>query len=172
MGRKGTAPSDSSLQRPGPWHPSIDVVVEGAGLVVRVDIAGVPPADVALDVRDGVLVISGHRPKPHGADAETLFLIWIFFVAGADAGTIVLGSMSSGVLDPSTLTKLTWGVIMGALAAILLVAGGLDALQDGAILAATPFVVIMIMMCVALHRAMSEDLAGGHAPDETRSAAR
>ncbi len=86
-----------------------------------------------------------------------LFLIWVFFVAGADAGTIVLGSMSSGMLEPSRVMKLTWGVIMGLLAAILLLAGGLDALQNGAILAATPFSVIMLFMCWSLYRAMSQD---------------
>ncbi len=98
-----------------------------------------------------------------------LFLIWIFFVAGADAGTIVLGSMSGGVLEPSRLIKLTWGAIMAALAAILLVVGGLDALQNGAILAATPFAAIMLLMCWSLHKAMSEDLASGSVrPQESR----
>lgn len=87
-----------------------------------------------------------------------IFLVWIFFIAGADAGTVVLGSMSTGgVLNPRTATKLTWGVIMGAIAAILLVAGGLDALQNGAIVAATPFVVLMLVMCWALLKAMKED---------------
>jgi choline-glycine betaine transporter len=65
------------------------------------------------------------------------------------------------VLEPSRLIKLTWGAIMAALAAILLVAGGLDALQNGAILAATPFAVIMLVMCWSTHKAMSEDLASG-----------
>ncbi|CAN5162347.1 BCCT family transporter [soil metagenome] len=86
-----------------------------------------------------------------------LFLIWIFFVAGADAGTIVLGSMSSGVLEPNRLNKLTWGAIMGALAAILLLADGLEGLQNGAILAATPFAVIMVFMCWSLYRALAAD---------------
>ena len=87
-----------------------------------------------------------------------IFLIWIFFVAGADAGTVVLGSMSTGgVLNPKRVTKLTWGVIMGAIAAILLAAGGLDALQNGAILAATPFAVLMLIMCYSLLKAMKED---------------
>ena len=89
-----------------------------------------------------------------------IFLVWIFFVAGADAGTVVLGSMSTGgVLNPRRVTKLTWGVIMGALAAILLVAGGLDALQNGAIVAATPFVILMLVMCYSLVKAMSADAA-------------
>ncbi len=86
-----------------------------------------------------------------------LALIWIFFVAGADAGTIVLGSMSAGVLEPNRLNKLTWGVIMGALAAILLLADGLEGLQNGAILAATPFAVMMLFMCWSLYRALSDD---------------
>ena len=87
-----------------------------------------------------------------------IFLVWIFFVAGADAGTVVLGSMSTGgVLNPTRTTKLTWGVIMGAIAAILLVAGGLDALQNGAIVAATPFAILMLIMCYCLLKAMAED---------------
>jgi glycine betaine transporter len=87
----------------------------------------------------------------------TIFLVWIFFVAGADAGTVVLGSMSAhGVLNPRTSTKLTWGVIMGAIAATLLAAGGLDALQNGAIIAATPFVLLMVLICVSLLKALRE----------------
>jgi glycine betaine transporter len=87
-----------------------------------------------------------------------IFLVWIFFVAGADAGTIVLGSMSAGgVLDPSRVIKLTWGAIMGGLAAILLLAGGLDALQNGAILAATPFAILMCVMCWCLYKTLARD---------------
>jgi len=87
-----------------------------------------------------------------------IFLVWIFFVAGADAGTIVLGSMSAGgVLNPKRTIKLTWGAIMGALAAILLLTGGLDALQNGAILAATPFAILMCLMCWCLYKTLRRD---------------
>jgi glycine betaine transporter len=92
-----------------------------------------------------------------------LFLIFIFFVAGADAGTIVLGSMSAGgVLNPKTSIKLTWGVIMAALAAALLLAGGggpdaLSGLTNGAILAATPFGIIMVPMCYGLYKTLKTD---------------
>jgi glycine betaine transporter len=92
-----------------------------------------------------------------------LFLVFIFFVAGADAGTIVLGSMSAGgVLNPKTAIKLTWGVIMAALAAALLLAGGggsaaLDGLTNGAILAATPFGILMVPMCYGLYKTLKTD---------------
>ena len=92
-----------------------------------------------------------------------LFLVFIFFVAGADAGTIVLGSMSAGgVLNPKTSIKLTWGVIMAALAVALLLAGGggpdaLSGLTNGAILAATPFGILMVPMCYGLYKTLKTD---------------
>ena len=46
---------------------------------------------------------------------------------------------------------------MAAIAAVLLAAGGLDALQSGAIVAATPFGLLMIAICWALLRALRED---------------
>ena len=92
-----------------------------------------------------------------------LFLVFIFFVAGADAGTVVLGSMSAGgVLNPKTSIKLTWGVIMAALAVALLLAGGggsdaLNGLTNGAILAATPFGILMVPMCYGLYKTLKTD---------------
>jgi choline-glycine betaine transporter len=81
------------------------------------------------------------------------------------------GAMSAmstgGVLNPRRATKLTWGVIMGAIAAILLVAGGLDALQNGAILAATPFAVLMLVMCWALLKALRQDFREEEALEAT-----
>ena len=92
-----------------------------------------------------------------------LFLVFIFFVAGADAGTVVLGSMSAGgVLNPKTSIKLTWGVIMAGLAVALLLAGGggpdaLSGLTNGAILAATPFGILMVPMCYGLYKTLKTD---------------
>lgn len=128
-------------------------------------------AGIALDRSvDGALSLAAHEneavalfdflaayPLALAASVLAVFLVWIFFVAGADAGTIVLGSMSAGVLDPRRRNKLTWGVIMGALAASLLVADGLDALQDGAILAATPFAFLMLAICWALLKTLRHD---------------
>ena len=46
---------------------------------------------------------------------------------------------------------------MAALAAVLLAAGGLGALQNGAVLAATPFALVMLALCYCLHKTISED---------------
>jgi choline-glycine betaine transporter len=46
---------------------------------------------------------------------------------------------------------------VGAIAAILLLAGGLDALQNGAILAATPFAILMCLTCWGLYKTPQRD---------------
>lgn len=110
------------------------------------------------DAASGMFTFIEQFPLVGLISGVTIFLVWIFFVAGADAGTVVLGSMSSrGEDDPRRSVKLTWGVIMGAIAAVLLAAGGLDALQSGAIVAATPFGLLMIAICWALVRALREE---------------
>jgi glycine betaine transporter len=87
-----------------------------------------------------------------------IVLLFIFFVAGADAATIVLGRMSAGgVLNPNRAIRLVWGAAMAAIAAVLLLTGGLEALERASILAGLPFALIMIAMCWSLYKALSQD---------------
>lgn len=84
----------------------------------------------------------------------------IFFVAGADAGAIVLGTFSSrGSLRPARWLTTIWGTLIGAVAIVLLLVGGLEALQWAAIIAASPFVLILVGMCIALSKDMLADPA-------------
>ncbi len=77
-----------------------------------------------------------------------IILAAVFFVSGADAGAIVLGTFSSkGDPDPHRWLVLVFGTLIGLVALALLVIGGLDALQWGAIVAASPFVLILVAMC-------------------------
>ncbi|MBC9724281.1 BCCT family transporter [Streptomyces sp. TRM68367] len=92
-----------------------------------------------------------------------MILVGIFFVSGADAASIVMGTLSQkGALEPSRLMVVFWGVVTGAVAAIMLLVGSgdgdaLNGLQNLTILAAAPFVVVMIFMCVALMRDLRRD---------------
>ena len=86
-------------------------------------------------------------------------LLGVFFVTSADSATFVLSMMTSeGDLSPSLAKKVTWGVIVSAAAAVLLVSGGLEALQRMAIVAALPFTIVMLGMARSLHRAMRYEL--------------
>ncbi len=90
-----------------------------------------------------------------------MVLVAIFFVSGADAASIVMGSLSErGTLEPNRFTVIFWGVATGAAAAIMLTIGGEDSLtglQQITIIAALPFVLIMIGMAVALVKDLQSD---------------
>jgi choline-glycine betaine transporter len=92
-----------------------------------------------------------------------MILVGIFFVSGADAASIVMGTLSQkGALEPSRWAVVFWGVVTGAVAAIMLLVGSgqgdaLTGLQNLTILAAAPFVIVMIFMCVALMRDLRRD---------------
>lgn len=85
-------------------------------------------------------------------------LIITFFVTSADSATFVLGMLTSkGNLHPSNQVKLVWGLLQSAIAAVLLAAGGLNGLQTASIIAAAPFALIMLLVCVSLLRALQEE---------------
>ena len=82
----------------------------------------------------------------------------------------MLGILSSGgVLRPRTAVLVIWGVLTGLAAAVLLLVGGptgLEALQQAPIIAAAPFLIVMIFMCYALFK----ELRAEQLPEETRTA--
>lgn len=92
-----------------------------------------------------------------------MVLVAIFFVSGADAASIVMGTLSQkGVLEPARLVVVFWGVVTGAVAAVMLLIGNgkgdaLAGLQNLTILVAAPFTLVMIGMCVALVRDLRQD---------------
>jgi glycine betaine transporter len=100
-----------------------------------------------------------------------VLLLGVFFVTSADSATYVLSMMTSeGALAPSLAKKVIWGVIESATAAVLLVSGGLEALQRMAIVAALPFAIVMLLMVRSLHKAMRYELTRERpAPDELSS---
>jgi len=87
-----------------------------------------------------------------------LLLLMIFFVSSADSAVLVLAGMSTDEAgDPPLSRKLVWGVAVALIAAVLLLAGGLDALQGMITIAALPFAVLMVLVIVALYRVLDAE---------------
>ncbi|SDM96846.1 BCCT family transporter [Streptomyces wuyuanensis] len=92
-----------------------------------------------------------------------MVLVGIFFVSGADAASLVMGTLSQkGALEPGRFVVVFWGTVTGAVAAVMLLIGGgkgdaLAGLQNLTILVAAPFLVVMIAMCFALMRDLRHD---------------
>nr|WP_106248423.1 BCCT family transporter [Allonocardiopsis opalescens] len=90
-----------------------------------------------------------------------IVLVAIFFVTGADSASIVMGTLSQrGSISPQRPFVITWGVLIGAVAAVMLLVGGdtaLSGLQQITIIVAAPFTVVMVLLCVALYRDLRSD---------------
>ncbi|MFF4481466.1 BCCT family transporter [Streptomyces melanosporofaciens] len=92
-----------------------------------------------------------------------MILVGIFFVSGADAASIVMGTLSQkGAFEPTRFVVVFWGVITGAVAAVMLLIGGgggdaLTGLQNLTILVAAPFTLVMVGLCWALLKDLRRD---------------
>lgn len=108
-----------------------------------------------------LFTLLGQFPIATVASVLVMVLVAIFFVSGADAASIVMGSLSErGTIRPSRGTVIFWGVTTGAVAAVMLLVGGEDALnglQTITIIAALPFVLVMVGLAVALVKDLRKD---------------
>ncbi len=94
-----------------------------------------------------------------------IVLVVSFFVTSSDSGSLVLGSISEGGKDNATRpTRVSWAVFEGVIAAVLLIGGGLTALQTASIVTGLPFAVVLLLICYTLwvglakeHRLLQRD---------------
>ncbi len=88
-----------------------------------------------------------------------IILIAGFFVTSSDSGSLVVDNLTSGgKIDAPVGQRVFWAVGEGSVAAVLLLGGGLQALQTATIVTGLPFAVILIIMCFSLYKGLSEDL--------------
>jgi glycine betaine transporter len=99
-----------------------------------------------------------HLPIATVTSIITIILVVLFFVSGADANTYVLSMLTSrGTLEPTRPVLSVWGLLTGVAAAVLLLVGGLAALQQASMLSAFPFAFIIALMAVSLMKSLRED---------------
>lgn len=85
----------------------------------------------------------------------TVLLIITFFVTSADSGSLVIDALAAGGRSDTPWWQRTfWVVTEGAVASVLLLAGGLEALQTAAIVSALPFAIIMLIAMFGMWRAL------------------
>ncbi|GAA2656340.1 MULTISPECIES: BCCT family transporter [Streptomyces] len=136
------------------------------GTAIRLDSTGA--VDFAVKIKDGteasLFAMLDALPLSTVTSWVAMVLVMTYFVTSADSASLVMGSLTSrGSLDPPTWLVVTWGVLMAAVAAVLLVAGGLKSLQTATILVALPFVIVMMLLCWALVKELRTDPGAGPA---------
>ena len=85
-------------------------------------------------------------------------LIITFFVTSSDSGSLVIDMLASGGNpNPPRAQRVFWAISEGAVAAVLLLAGGHEALQTASITTGLPFAVVLILMCYSLTTALRKE---------------
>ncbi|MGH6979144.1 MAG: BCCT family transporter, partial [Brevundimonas sp.] len=123
--------------------------------------AGAISQAVSADLSTALFHFLEQLPGAGFTSALAILLVAVFFVTSADSGALVIDTMASGGADDTPRwQRLYWCLLLGLVAALLLLAGGLGALQAATLVAALPFTIIMILISVGLVRQMNADVAG------------
>jgi choline/carnitine/betaine transport len=136
-------------------------VFGGAAIDIQRKSGDLIDAAGAVDTDSALFAMLDHLPLAGVTSVLVMVLVGIFFVSGADAASIVMGTLSEkGSNEPSKRSVVFWGSVMGGVAAIMLVIGGdeaLNGLQQITIVAAVPFVLVMAALCVSLYKDLQTD---------------
>ncbi|WP_435156550.1 BCCT family transporter [Haladaptatus sp. DFWS20] len=85
-------------------------------------------------------------------------LVITFFVTSSDSGSLVVDHLTSGGKhDVPKVQRIFWAVTEGAVAALLLWGGGLDALQTAAIATGFPLALVLILMCFTVYQGLNNE---------------
>ena len=130
-------------------------VMGGTGLEMQLFRGIELGAAVEANVATALFVMLDQLPFAAITATIATALVVTYFVTSSDSGSLVIDMLAAGGhTDPPKIQRVFWAVTEGAVAAVLLLVGGLGALQAASIAAGLPFAVIMVFMCIALMRAL------------------
>jgi glycine betaine transporter len=142
-------------------------VFGGSALSLELSGVGGIADAVSNDSAAGFFAVLSTLPAAKVLIAVAMFSVAIFFITSSDSGTYVNGMLTSyGNPNPPLALRLIWGVLEGAIAAILLFSEGLKALQTASVVGGLPFMIIMFLMLYCLFKALRAELKSGALPDE------
>ncbi len=110
---------------------------------------------VQADVAVALFQFLGHLPFASISMTVATLLVVTFFVTSSDSGSLVIDIITSGgEPEPPVWQRVFWAIMEGVVAAVLLLAGGLAALQTGAIASGFPLAAILLIVCYGLFKAL------------------
>lgn len=130
---------------------------------IALDLSGAAPIvqTVADNIPVALFEVLEQLPFSTVASGIATLLIVTFFVTSADSGALVIDMITSGAApNPPVWQRIFWAICAGVVAAVLLLAGGLQALQTAALASALPFAVVMLLICYGLLRALQTETKG------------
>lgn len=141
-------------------NTAIHIEMFGAGGIIQVVQASVPTALFALLEK---------LPFPLLSSLLATIVITTFFVTSSDSGSLVISILSSnGNPQPMVSLRFFWAILQGAVAAVLLLTGGLLALQTAALTTALPFCIVMVLMCYSIVKGLRSEIKGTKLVEDTK----
>jgi BCCT family betaine/carnitine transporter len=87
-----------------------------------------------------------------------IVLVVVFFVTSSDSGSLVIDTITAGgKVDAPVAQRVFWAIFEGLVAIVLLLAGGLAALQAAALTTGIPFALVLLGMCVAIWKGLAAE---------------
>ena len=94
-------------------------------------------------------------PFTKTASTIAIVLALVFFVTSSDSGSLVVDTITAGgKIDAPVPQRIFWCVVEGLIAIVLLIGGGLSALQAGVTATGVPFSILMLLMCYTIYKGL------------------
>ena len=135
----------------------------GAAFNLNTISGGAIEAAVGADYTTALYALLQQLPLYGITSILAIFLIVVCFVGAANSATYVLAMLTSGGdMDPDKKLRGGWGIAQGLITIMLILVGGtsaLKALQTASIVAAFPYMLVMLVMCFSIFKALKADYA-------------
>ena len=143
------------------WFTTFGGVAIHMELLAALDPSLVSPGlveAVQADTGSAIFKLVEYYPFTKPVTLLIVIMIVLWFVTSSDSASFVIDMLTAGGdTNPPKIQRLFWATMEGLIAAILLAAGGLGALQAAAIVAGLPFALVIFVMMYALLRGLGRD---------------
>lgn len=118
---------------------------------------------VQEDLTSSLFVFLENFPMVKYSSILAIILVFSFFITSSDSGSLVINTITAGTEGENTPVwqRVLWSFMQGAVAIVLLLSGGLEALQTGVIAIGLPFAVVLLVLCYSLHKGLKEEYDKG-----------
>lgn len=131
----------------------------GAGIYEELFGQGGISAAVDENITTAIYVLMERFPLSEISSFAVVLTGVVFFITSSDSGSFVVDCItSSSDGDTPKLQRVFWTCLEGLVACILLLSGGLVALQTASLVFGLPIAIIVIPLCFALIKEMKKEL--------------
>ena len=109
------------------------------------------------DISTALFKLLEHFPLSYLSILFVVITGVIFFITSSDSGSLVIDFITSGGREATPVKlRIFWALLEGSVAAVLLIGGGLTALQTGSLVTGLPVCILMLVACHSLLKGLKK----------------